>query len=85
MVISAAVLVLDEMRDNVIHERLALMEMRHRHAPECVPEAAARCDDIVIIIKHRCGVVEIFIPADALLLEQLIHGIIHIPVARPYL
>ena len=63
---------LDEVGDDLVQQALALMGTADRKAPQGVAEAAARADDIVLLIEHGADVVQIAVAADALLLQQRI-------------
>ena len=82
VIISAAVLVLHKVGNDGIHEGLALMRGAHGHAAERIAEAAAGCNDMVIVVQHRRSIIEIPIAMDALLLEQCIYLCPDIMVAR---
>ena len=75
MVVSAAVLHLDEMGN-------ALMIGAHRHTAERVPEQTAGRDDMIVLVEHRRRIVEMLVAMDALPLEERVHLILHIAVPR---
>ena len=61
---------LDEVGDDLVQQPLALMGAADRKAPQRVAKAAARADDVVIVVVHGADVVKVTVPADALLFQQ---------------
>ena len=82
MVVSAAVLHLDEVGNDRVHEGLALVIGAHRHAAEGVSEQAAGRDDMIVLVEHRRRIIEMLVAMDTLTLEERVHLCLHITVPR---
>ena len=82
MVVSTAVLHLDEMGNDRVHEGLALVIGAHRHTTEGVSEQAASRDDMIVLVEHRSRIVEMLIPVDTLPLEERVHLCLYVAVTR---
>lgn len=61
--IAAGVLIGDQVRDDIVHETLALVGAADGHTAQCIAKAAACRNDIHIVIIHAAGVVDIGVPA----------------------
>ena len=61
---------LNEVGDDLVEQALALMVAADGKAPQGVAKAAARADDVVILIEHGTDIIQIAVPADALFLQK---------------
>ena len=61
---------LNEVGDDLVEQALALMVAADGKAPQGVAKAAARADDVVILIEHSTDIIQIAVPADALFLQK---------------
>ena len=63
--VATAVLKLDQMGDDLVHQAFTLVLGRNSHAAQCVGKTGAGCHKIVIIIKQSDAVIKIFVPLDS--------------------
>ena len=70
MEVAPGALHLNEVGDDLVEQALALMVAADGKAPQGVAEAAARADDVVILIEHGTDIIQIAVPADALFLQK---------------
>ena len=61
---------LNEVGDDLVEQAFALMVAADGKAPQGVAKAAARADDVVILIEHGTDIIQIAVPADALFLQK---------------
>ena len=63
--VAAAVLKLDQMGDDLVHQAFSLMLGRNSHTAQCVGKTGSGCHKIVIIIEQSDAVIEVFVPLDS--------------------
>ena len=63
--VATAVLKLDQMGDDLVHQAFTLVLGRNSHAAQCVGKTGAGCHKIVIIIEQSDAVIEVFVPLDS--------------------
>ena len=63
--VAAAVLKLDQMGDDLVHQAFSLMLGRNSHTAQCVGKTGSGCHKIVIIIEQSDAVIKIFVPLDS--------------------
>ena len=63
--VATAVLKLDQMGDDLVHQAFSLMLGRNSHTAQCVGKTGSGCHKIVIIIEQSDAVIEVFVPLDS--------------------
>ena len=63
----ALILHADQVGDDLVEKPFS-----YGKAAERIPEAAPRTDDVVILVVHRAGVIEVSVAADPFLLEKAV-------------
>ena len=82
--IAACMLQLDEMREDGIQQAFALMTAVYGETAQGILKAAARSDEVQVIVIDAAGVVKIFIPTDALFGKQCIDLLQGLGIGRVY-
>ena len=64
---------LHQVGDDLVEQALPLPAAGHRQTTDGVPKAAAGGGQVPVLVKQAAGVVQIAVPADALLLQEGVH------------
>ena len=62
----------DQVGDDLVEKPFSLMRVAYGKAAERIPEAAPRTDDVVILVVHRAGIIEVRVAANPFLLEKAV-------------
>ena len=71
--VAPAQLVLHQMGDDLVEEPLPLVVRADGKAPEGIAEAAARGNDLPILVQHGADIVQIGVPGNALSVQQCVY------------
>ena len=73
MAVAALRLLFQQMAHHLVHQALAPVGRGHGQAAQRVLEAAARGDERAVLVEDAAAVIQVFVPADALGAQQLVH------------